>query len=271
MPELPEVEIIKNQLQEKLTNKTITSVEVYWKKTISNMSENEFIKKVSNQKIIKLSRKGKFLIFHLINGCIVIHLRMSGKLFFIKDASYASKYQRVKIVLSNGSFLSFDDVRKFGKMYYFSNFSFLENIGIDALDKGLDESILFEMTQKTKKNIKAFLLDQKKISGVGNIYADEALYMAKISPKRKSDSISRKEIKSLIRAVKTVLLKGIENGGTSLGDSKSNYLSSENKKGKNQSHLQVYGKKDCACDCGAKILKIKLAQRGTYYCASCQN
>lgn len=269
MPELPEVETVVRQLRKRsIEGQEILDIKIYWKPMIQPLNQKEFYEKVRFQRIIKIERYGKWIIFYLSNNkYLCIHLRMSGN-FLGKP----SKYDRAKILLSEGINLYFKDPRKFGRWILLDNIDLiLSRLGPDAVSEKFTLSYFENKLITSKRMIKPFLLDQSFIAGIGNIYADEALWLAKIHPKKNSNLLTENERKDLYASIKEVLRIGIKNKGTSLGKGKSNFKHHDGKYGKNKDIVKAYGRGGLACERCQKILeKIYVAQRGTTICSSCQ-
>lgn len=274
MPELPEVETIVRELNvSSLIGKRISSAEVFWERTIAYPAIIEFCSQIAGQTIQAISRRGKFIVFTFPKSTLLIHLRMTGKLSFSKNPKKISSHERVRLKLSDGRYLHYEDQRKFGKWYLLSDpKTKFDQLGIEPLSKEFSLDLFRSMLAKSSLSIKAFLLNQRYIVGIGNIYADEALWEAKIHPLRKSNSLTLPEIKALQKAIRHVLKLGIENQGTSLGSNLANYFSVSRRRGKNQTQLKVFRQEGLQCPrCQTTIIKTVVAQRGTHLCPYCQN
>ncbi|NOX98007.1 MAG: bifunctional DNA-formamidopyrimidine glycosylase/DNA-(apurinic or apyrimidinic site) lyase [Nitrospirae bacterium] len=271
MPELPEVEVIKDGLRRKLRNRTIKGVDILFKGSIKNLSPPVFGKRMLGRKFEDVSRRGKFLIFSLDNGSfLIIHLRMTGQLTYCPSNEEADKYLCLKFILDNGYQLRFMDMRRFGVVYLvkkLEEITTLANLGPEPLESNFTALSLEEILKGQKKKVKIVLMDQNLIAGIGNIYATEALYQAKINPERKANQLTEAEVKELHRAIRDILQRSISARGTSTD----NYRDAEGKKGNFQYQLQVYQRGGEPCSrCGAKISQIKISGRSTYFCPSCQ-
>ena len=270
MPELPEVETVRRVLKEKLIGLIIEDVEIRYPKMILN-DIDYFKKMVINNRIIDISRCAKYLIFNLENGNIISHLRMEGKYFYTNDLSIDNKHVHVIYKLSNGYYLMYQDVRKFGIMEYKTNDDLyntlpLDKIGVDlVLTKDFDYQAIYDKIKRKKLPIKTSLLDQSIISGLGNIYVDEVLFYAKVDPTRLSNSITLDEIKRIIEGSVEILNLAIANKGTTI----KSYTSSLNVTGNYQKFLKVHTKNECI-DCKSKLIRVKINGRTTYYCKNCQ-
>lgn len=272
MPELPEVETVKEQLKKRLVNKIIVKVDIYYEQMIEHPSINEFKRNITNQQIIDMKRRGKWLIFELTNYYLLSHLRMEGKYFFKTPKDYLSKHEHVVFTLDNNEELRYHDTRKFGRMYLIEKDKLNEigpisKLGPEPWDDSVTIDYLRNKYKKKSIPIKSVLLDQNIIVGIGNIYADEVLYLSKINPNRPAATLNDNEIDYIIKNTRIVLSRAIELGGTTIHS----YTSVDGLDGKFQNELYVHGKENYPCPrCGHKIIKIFINGRGTYYCNNCQ-
>ncbi len=292
MPELPEVETIRRGLiKQGVCGRTIAGLTV-GDPRIFQVDPMRLEEALPGQKILQLDRRGKFLVFDLERSRLIFHLGMTGQVT-LRDPERADdpdfrrhpvtglqrarqhapdQHTHLQIHLQDGSSILFRDVRKFGKIYLCP----LDREGADAVFSRLGlEPFTSEYTldrfmdgfQNRKLRIKSLLLDQKFVAGIGNIYADEALYEAGLHPARTVRSLRRYEKERLFLAIPKVLARGIAYGGTSLRD----YVNAEGEQGKHQDQLQVYGRSGLACrKCGSIVHKIVLSQRSTHFCPTCQ-
>lgn len=282
MPELPEVETIRKQLSQNIKGKIIKNIEVIDKKLAKSIK-----KSINNSKIKKLERYGKAILIKLSNkNCIGIHIKLTGQLIFMpkskKDKLFSiagvkqilpNKYTRAIIYFTDGAVLYFNDIRRFGWIKIDScrklqQDGFFSNLGPDALKKTLTISYFSNIIKSSKSSIKSLLMDQKKISGIGNIYANDALFLAGVHPKRPAESLSKQEAAKLYQAIQHVLKKGLKYKGAS----EINFVDIFGRPGEYQKHSLVYGKENNPCPkhCGERIKRIKIAGRGTFYCPGCQ-
>ncbi|ABB15292.1 bifunctional DNA-formamidopyrimidine glycosylase/DNA-(apurinic or apyrimidinic site) lyase [Carboxydothermus hydrogenoformans] len=262
MPELPEVETIKRTLAPKILGKTIYRVEVYLPKIIKNVSVEEFTRRVVGKEIVALKRRGKYLLIDLSGKeTVTVHLRMTGKLLILPKGSPKDKHTHAIFDLGDLE-LHFNDIRQFG------GFSFeMPEIGPEPLEDEFTPEYLKTKLKASQKNLKAVLLDQKIIAGIGNIYADEILFEAGLSPKRIAASLSEDEAEELFKAIRKILALGIEYRGTSIRD----YVDAENQQGSFQRLLKVYGKNGSLCvRCNNVLIRERHAGRSTHYCPHCQ-
>ncbi len=272
MPELPEVETVKEILKQQILNKKMIDVKIYYPKIIENINPQDFKKKLINQTIIDIKRRGKWLMFELNDYYLLSHLRMEGKYNIKKLNEPLHKHEHIIFILDNNLELRYKDVRKFGKMHLLKKENIfqkypLNNLGLEANDLKLTSSYLKEKLKNKQIPIKTALLDQSIITGIGNIYANEILFLSKISPLKRSKELTNQELKKIIDNSKIVLEKAIKAGGTTI----KSFTSSEGIRGNFQKQLLIHGKEKEPCPfCSSPILKIKVNGRGTYYCQNCQ-
>lgn len=267
MPELPEVETIKNELLPHVVGLTIKSVTLLWERTLRQPSPAEFYSGISGQRINSLSRRGKYLVFQLDGGgCLIAHLKMSGSLLVGKGEP--PKYTRAIIHLDDGSNIFFRDPRKFGKLQLVNDSdTVLCKLGPEPLSPGFTAETLYDSLKKRKAPVKAVLLDQHCIAGIGNMYADEALFAAGIHPLRPASSLSRTEVKRLHSVIREVLKEAIINKGASVNT----YFRPGGEQGTAHSNFKVAhrGGKPCPV-CNTPIQRIPVRHRGSYFCPKCQ-
>lgn len=274
MPELPEVETIKTQLNKSLTGLVFNRLEMLDKKA-ARFVDSKSLQKIIGVKIKRVKRRAKILLLEFNNNyCLVFHLKMTGQIILNNSGiNYLpNKHTRLILYFSKQKKIYFQDLRKFGwvKILYNKNLdsNLLNHIlGPEPFDKSFSLEYFSKELGKTKKPIKTFLLDQTKIAGIGNIYANEALFVAKIYPGLSSNKLNERQIKKLHQAIKKVLAKGIELKGASDQD----YLDAHGNKGEYQKHFLVYKRKGENCKfCKKPIKRIALGGRGTFYCSQCQ-
>ncbi len=270
MPELPEVETIKNSLSP-IIGKKIVSIKTSDKKFRVAAPKN-FKDLLINQNVVKISRRSKYILIHLSNDYIlVIHLGMSGKVLL--DVKLKSTtHNHLEINLNNDATLIFNDPRRFG-LYTAINQSELhlhklfKNLGVEPLTDGFNPNYLYNILKKRAAPIKSLLMDASIVVGVGNIYASESLFRANISPLREAKSLTTAEISALCNSIKIVLLDAIESGGSTLKD----YVKSTGDVGYFQHKFQVYGRNGKKCYiCKTQILNNRIAGRSTFHCPTCQ-
>ena len=273
MPELPEVETIRKTLEHLTIGKQIEDVTVFWPKIIKKPVEHEqFIDALKGQTIEAVGRRGKFLIFYMTDLALVSHLRMEGKYGLFPTDEEMDKHTHVLFTFTDGTQLRYKDVRKFGTMHLFLKGEELSSLplsqlGPEPLSDDFTTEYMMQSLSKTSRNIKAVLLDQTLVVGVGNIYVDESLFRAKIHPQRIASSLTGKEIERIVTEVKATLAEAIEQGGSTIRT----YINSQGQIGMFQQQLLVYGRNGEPCkECGNEIEKLKVAGRGTHICPSCQ-
>ena len=270
MPEMAEVETVRNVLKKRILNKTIKDVNVIYSKMIDKSSLN--LNNLINQKFIDINRKGKYLIFETQDYYLVSHLRMEGK-YFIKDKNEEIvKHEHIVITFDDDSTLRYHDVRKFGVMCLLhkkdlNKFKELVNLGYDVGDKNLSVDYLLSKFKNKRLPIKSVLLDQSIIAGLGNIYADEVLFKSNINPLKRGCDITNNEASNIIESSAYIINKAIESGGTTIRS----YTSSLNVIGHYQDYLMVHKREGEPCKvCNNTIIRIKVGGRSTYYCPVCQ-
>jgi len=272
MPELPEVETVKETLKRKVLNKTITEVVVLYEGIIESPDVLDFVKKLKGQTIKDITRLGKWLIFHLDNYFLLSHLRMEGKYFLKNTNEDYTKHEHVIFKFSDDTDLRYQDTRKFGKMLLVDKDKLhearpIKELGLEPWDKSLTKEYLKSKYKTKRLPIKTVILDQSIITGIGNIYADEILFLSKINPLTKVNLLHNKDLDSIIENTRKVLEKAINEGGTTIRS----YTSDEGVTGRFQNELYVHCRENESClVCGSKILKTRVGGRGTYYCPKCQ-
>ena len=269
MPELPEVETSRRGIEPHLLNKTIKSIEVRQHKLRWPVPEN-LASLASGKKIRGVCRRAKYIYLKLDNGCIIIHLGMSGSLRICQKEMPPEKHDHIDICVSN-IILRLRDPRKFGCVLWspidINEHKLIKALGPEPLTAKFNASYLRKKANKRQCSIKAFIMNSHIVVGVGNIYASESLFKAGINPKRKAGNISLNRLQKLVDAIKHTLTEAIKQGGTTLRD----FTSETGQPGYFAQKLLVYGKADEDCTvCGKPIKQIKQQARSTYYCANCQ-
>ncbi len=271
MPELPEVETVKNVLIPLIRNHKILSIEILRKSTISGDMDT-FVKELTNEIFLDVSRIGKFLIIHLSNDKVIIsHLRMEGKYYMLNESEPDSKYSRIIFHLDNNLKLCYDDSRSFGRMRFSTESNYLKEKEIAKIGPSpfeiSDITTIFERCKKSNLTIKTTLLDQSLISGLGNIYADEVLFLSKVHPLTPAKHISLNTWGKIVENARIILNKAIQAGGSTI----KSYHPGKDISGNFQVELQAYGKKVEPCPvCGKPFSFIKVNGRGTTFCNNCQ-
>jgi len=272
MPEKPEVITVTKKLEKRLLNKTITDCKVYYNSIIDYPSVDEFISRIKNQKMNSFTTRGKWIVIELDKDYLLVHLRMEGKFFFREKNAPLEKHHHVVFAINDSEELHFQDVRKFGKMKLIPKEKINEmppftELGLEPWDKNLTSNYLKEKFKNKKIPIKTALLDQSIITGIGNIYDDEILFLSKINPLTPANSLNKNNLEDIIKNTIITLDKAIKEGGTTIR----NYTSEEGVTGLFQNHLYVHTKVGEPCpNCKEAIIKIKINGRGTYYCPKCQ-
>ena len=286
MPELPEIEIVKRSLFKMINKAKIIDIKIN-NKNLRYTIPITFSKNLINEKILNISRRSKYLIFHFKKKLLLIHLGMTGKLLIMRnrdnklfktsfyyDLNVLAKHNHIYFVLNNGVVLIYNDVRRFGFFKLYKNkklneIVFLNKLGIEPLSSLFNVKYFENFIKNKKKNIKNLLMDQTFVSGLGNIYVNEVLFMSKVHPLKMCDSLNKKAIKNLILNVKKVLKFSISKGGSSIRDFKNTF----GKSGSFQQFFHVYAQENNNCSrnsCTGKIKKILISSRSTFYCNNCQ-
>jgi len=270
MPELPEVETTCRGIEPHIVNKKIKSVEVRQRQLRWPVSE-ELNKFLPGDKFTEVSRRGKYLLLKSLSGTLLIHLGMSGSLRIIRANQPPGFHDHVDIAFNNGTALRYTDPRRFGCMLWIEKnplqHKLLSSLGPEPLSDEFDDSYLWRKSRQRKIPVKAFIMDSKVVVGVGNIYANEALFIAGINPVRSAGRISRQRYQNLTAAIRKVLAQAIEAGGTTLRD----FTDSDGQPGYFKQSLQVYGRAGQACSqCKGTLKEIRMAGRSTVYCVHCQ-
>ena len=271
MPELPEVETVRQVLRKNVLGKKILGVEVRCPRIVQDISLEEFVNSLVGKEIIEINRMGKYMYFVLSDDTFLIsHLRMEGK-YFLKDKSLEyDKHEHIIFHLNDNLDLRYADVRKFGTMDLRNKKNLLtihplSDLGPDATS--IDVDYLFEKCQKSHMKLKALLLDQSIVAGIGNIYADEICYKAKLSPEKECKNITKEEVAMICEASASILNEAIKAGGTTIRS----YTSSLGVTGLFQVNLNVHTKAGEPCPiCKEIIIKKRVSGRGTYLCPNCQ-
>jgi len=278
VPELPEVETIRRDLLPLLKGRAFTHVWVSPDalRLVQAVpagrqapSPADFARLLPGKRVEDISRRGKFLVFHLSGGLyLVVHLRMTGALLHRPPGAPPDRYVRAVLSLDDGSELRFSDLRKFGAFWLVPDTSLVLNrLGPEPLEGGMTPSLLRELTARRRAPIKSLLLDQRALAGLGNIYADEALFAAGLHPQRPASSLSDAEVERLHRAIRRVLTAALEDRGASFSD----YVDASGREGRHQFRVQVFRRTGQPCYvCGREIARVKVAGRSSHFCPKCQ-
>lgn len=271
MPELPEVETTRRGISPHIRTRRIDHVIVRDRRLRWPIPRG-LEKRLAGQVIHDVDRRGKYLLLHLDHGHLLIHLGMSGSLRVVASDSPHEKHDHLDIVFDNGKCLRLRDPRRFGAVLYTEqdplSHDLLSQLGPEPLDNDFSGEYLFARSRKRTTSIKAFIMDSHIVVGVGNIYANEALYAAGIHPRRAAGKISRQQYVQLADAIKTVLRAAIRAGGTTLRD----FTRSDGSPGYFRQSLRIYAREGEPCpQCGKPISQAIIAQRASYYCTQCQH
>lgn len=276
MPELPEVESVRQGLEQLIIGKTIERVKIDWERIIVTEDNiDHWIQSLCNQTIQAIHRRGKYLIFYLDDIILISHLRMEGKYHYYSYDDIPlkkDKHTHIRFFFTDGSQLHYHDVRKFGRMECLNknqvdNYFIQRKLGPEPIAEQFNVEYFENQLKKVKKAIKPVLLEQKIVAGLGNIYADEVLFQAKIHPQRLAATLSHDEIYRLYDAILSIMAAAVKAGGSSVRT----YLNSLGEAGTYQQQLKVYGRQEEPCfNCGYPISKIQFAGRGTHFCSHCQ-
>ncbi len=264
MPELPEVETVARYVSEKLSGKTVVGAEVNWERSIGTPDSSVFLREIVGCKVLRAWRRGKFIVIDLSNGRnMLVHLRMSGDLQVKPANAPARIHDRVLLRFARGQTLHFYDPRKFGRIYLVDNYAQVtRKLGIEPLSDDFTVERLGALFSKRKTRVKNFLLDQRFVAGLGNIYAVESLWAAEIHPLTQVARIPRRKIIALHSAIRKILSNAVASAGTDLGDGVWKY---------GGYRVKAYGRAGKPCPrCKATLRRIVIAQRGSDYCPCCQ-
>jgi formamidopyrimidine-DNA glycosylase len=270
MPELPEVETTARTLRGRLVGRIITGAEVRWPRTAATHAPPDLAQAVTGRRIQDVGRRGKYVVFTLDQGSLLVHLKMTGRLFVVPADSPQDQYVRAWFNLDDGHQLRFHDVRKFGRVYLVGDTEEVTApLGPEPLGDELTVAAFRSLLERRRGRLKPLLLNQTFLAGLGNIYADEALHRAGLHPLRTADSLSLSEQERLYMAIRTVLAGAVQARGTTLSDG--GYLDAEGRPGGFQTQVAVYGRAGERCPrCGGAIQRIVLGQRSTHFCPRCQ-
>ena len=278
MPELPEVEVIRRDLEKEVVGKKIKSVEVTGTRSVRrHRNKKEFIGLLEGRKIVAVQRRGKYLVLRLDDPeAVIVHLGMSGQLLRAKSArEKAPKHTHVAITFTQGGLLRFVDPRTFGEMFVTKyddieeRVDELAHLGMDPLETALSWELFGRMLADKPTRLKNLLMDQKFIAGIGNVYSDEILFQAGLKWDRMSDSLSQQEVRRLYRAIVETLQDAVKYRGSSLADEQ--YVDLFGKPGEYQNYHQVYDREGLACQrCRREIQRARFSNRSTFYCEACQ-
>ncbi|MBP5790340.1 MAG: bifunctional DNA-formamidopyrimidine glycosylase/DNA-(apurinic or apyrimidinic site) lyase [Neisseriaceae bacterium] len=272
MPELPEVEITRQGITSHIVGKTVSQV-IVRNGNLRRKVRPDLPQILAHARLNRTQRRAKYIILEFDLGVLIIHLGMSGSLRIIlpNSSTPLKKHDHIDLLFTDGTILRYHDPRRFGLFEWFygvsENASILQNLGVEPLDEQFNGTYLYQHLNNKKLPIKTALMSGKIVVGVGNIYANEALFMAKINPQRLSGSLKKSECNRLANAVKTILQQAIAAGGSSIQD----FVDSNGHAGYFQQQHQVYGKANAPCPaCGALICRMVQNQRSSFFCPNCQ-
>jgi formamidopyrimidine-DNA glycosylase len=270
MPELPEVETVVRSLRPMVVGQTIHEMWYDWPRTLHSPSPDIFAARVRGQKVHDVTRRAKYIILHLDHDFLLVHLKMTGRLYVLEAGAVVpdDRWIHVRFQLDKGSSLCFSDSRKFGRIYLASQVEHVvKGIGPEPLEADFTPEVFFQRLNSRDRALKPLLLDQAFVAGVGNIYADEALFRSGLHPLRRSGTLGRDDAYRLYGAVRDALSAGISHEGASINW----YRKPDGTRGNSQDHFFVYGRDGQPCHtCQATIEKIRVGQRGTHFCPRCQ-
>ncbi|OEH91866.1 DNA-formamidopyrimidine glycosylase [Bacillus solimangrovi] len=273
MPELPEVETVRRTLIELVKGKTIEDVEVRWPKMIKHPDDvQQFSEYLKGQTIHDVKRRGKFLIFVLDNDVLISHLRMEGRYGLYRKEDEVDKHTHVLFTFTDNSQLRYKDVRKFGTMHIFKkgteeDVEPLNKLGPEPFSEHFTVEHLAHNLSRTTRKVKTALLDQVIVTGLGNIYVDEALFRSGVHPERLGNSLIQQEVSKLHEQIVSTLKEAVDKGGSTIRS----YVNTQGEMGMFQLELFVYGKQGEPCStCGKEIEKTVVGGRGTHFCSNCQ-
>ncbi|WP_037588587.1 bifunctional DNA-formamidopyrimidine glycosylase/DNA-(apurinic or apyrimidinic site) lyase [Stenoxybacter acetivorans] len=272
MPELPEIEVTRRGIAPYIEHKIFQSVVVRQPK-LRQTVDPELHRHLCGQTVLSISRRAKYLLFHTSTGCLMIHLGMSGSLrVFSEQHPPPEKHDHADFVFHDNTLLRFRDPRRFGALLWFSGspeqHSLLRHLGHEPLSENFNAAYLAAQLTKQSRAVKSALMDNRVVVGVGNIYANESLFYAGIHPMKPANQLHPQEYEQLVIAIKDVLHRAINAGGSTLRD----FVNSDGKSGYFQQQYAVYGRTNEPCrECGAPISKTTIAQRSTFFCSVCQH
>ena len=269
MPELPEVETTRRGIEPHAAGRTITALAVH-EPRLRWRVDADLPARVAGQRILDVKRRAKYLLLELEAGTLIIHLGMSGSLRVLPAGTPRQKHDHFDLILDSGQTLRFNDPRRFGSLLYADDTSahpLLKGLAPEPFDAAFNTDYLWRITRRRRVAIKQLLMNGRLVVGVGNIYANEALFKAKVRPRRQARSLSRADVGRIVRAVRSVLTMALRVGGTTLRD----YVGADGEPGYFKQKLYVYERAGQACrTCRTPIRQLTQGQRSTYYCPTCQ-
>ena len=270
MPELPEVETVASSLRHLLVGRTIVEVSVDWPRSVARPAIEEFATRIAGRTVVSVDRRGKYVVVELDQGYLLIHLKMSGRLWVVPGDEPLDKHTHVIFCLDDGQELRFHDTRKFGRVHLVADpQEVTAALGPEPLADDFSLDDMRRLLAHRKGRLKSLLLNQQFLAGLGNIYADEALFAARLHPLRRADSLSPDEQARLYEAIRTILKQAVAAQGTTLDDG--GYTDAHGQAGAYQEQIAVYGRKGQPClRCQTPVGRIVVGARSTYFCPHCQ-
>ncbi len=272
MPELPEVETVCRTLSPLIQGRSIIRVDVF-ERRLRIPIDKKFAARLNGRSLLGIERKGKFILIRLDGGSIwIVHLGMSGRLIYLREKRARDKHDHIVVCLENGDQIRYHDPRRFGLSIVMPEEELglwrpLRNLGVDPFDSGFNANYLFSAMRKSKRRIRDFLIDPGVVAGLGNIYANEILFQVGLRPTRRAWKVSHQIAEGISKVTPRLLEEAIRWRGTSFSD----YRDGEDREGEFQNRLQVYNRdgKDCLV-CSSRIKKVRVGNRGAFYCPRCQ-
>lgn len=264
MPELPEVETVRRRLRPALLGAVVRRADLLWERTLATPTPGEFLARLPGQTIHEVGRRGKHLILYLDQGALLVHLRMSGDLYLEDEAAEIAPHHRLLLYLQDGRRLAFNDTRKFGRVWLAASpDEIVGGLGPEPLDPDFIAADLYARLRATRRQLKPLLLDQTFLAGLGNIYTDEALHLARLHPLRAANTLRAEEADQLWTAIRAVLEEGIRRNGAS--------IDWVYRGGEFQNYFRAYQRTGQPCPvCGTPIVRLVVGQRSTHICPNCQ-
>jgi len=269
MPELPEIETIKRGIEPLILNRVICKINIYNNKLRWNVPK-DISQALQNQVVYSVQRRGKYLLLVTANNALIIHLGMSGSLRLLNYPHELTKHDHADIVFDNAMCLCFNDPRKFGSLLLLNTplaQKLLRNLGLEPLSSEFIGKYLYEKSRTKKSAIKLLIMDNHVVTGVGNIYANEALFLTEIDPRKPANKVSLPHYELLVKNIKKILMAAIKAKGTTF----KNFINYNGEVGSFKKFLKVYGREGLQCvKCRSKLQSIRIGQRNTVYCPKCQ-
>jgi formamidopyrimidine-DNA glycosylase len=273
MPELPEVETVVRDLRTaRIAGRKICRAEIFHPSVIAGIAPRAFVRRLTGRRITAVTRRAKFIVFRLDDGeLLTLHLRMTGQLHLLREAR-RDKHDHLRLTLSDGRMLIYHDPRRFGRWKLAgAEAKLFEALGPEPLDDGLTAAEVAARLRRHHRQLKPLLLDQTFLAGLGNIYADEALFAARLHPRRRAHTVKPEQARALLAAIRRILKAAIRARGTTLGLGEGNFASPYRMHGTFKLKLKAYDRTGAPCTrCGTPIKRIIVGQRSTHFCPQCQ-